>query len=298
MSEVSPSGSGSKSLPPAPVAETAKSEPQPNVFLVSYPKIVFLYPTVITALLCSIFMWVQGGSNRPVDAQAPASAAAPQDSSRILAASVSEMGSAQDGLPAEKDEEKSVAPLSVRTYKHWCARIFLVVLGLNLVVISFEFPRTTSLTWFFAISTLAIGLWFLFTLYESLAPALLSGVLSIQPEANASFYMIFTILMLVLYVAVLVSRRVDYWEVRGNELLHHHGFLSNLERFSAPNLRIDKEITDVFEYMLLRSGRLIIHCNDERRAIVLENVLGIDKKERQITQMLGALQVRVRTDKE
>ena len=50
--------------------------------------------------------------------------------------------------------------------------------------------------------------------------------------------------------------------------------------------------------MLLRSGRLVIHCSNERRAIVLENVLGIDKKERQITQMLGALQVRVRTDKE
>ena len=300
MSEVSPSGSGSNSSSPAPVAEPAKSEPQPSIFLVSYPKIVFLYPTVVTSLLCSIFMWVQGGSGNPAEAQPPASAAAsaPQDSSRILAASVSAMGSAQDGLPAEKAEEKSAAPLAVRTYKHWCARIFLVVLGLNLVVMSFEFPRTTSLTWFFAISTLAIGLWFLFTLYESLAPALLSGVLAIQPEANASFYMIFTIIMLALYVAVLASRRVDYWEVRGNELLHHHGFLSNLERLSAPNLRIDKEITDVFEYLLLRSGRLIIHCNDERRAIVLENVLGIDKKERQITQMLGALQVRVRTDNE
>lgn len=306
MSEVSPSGSGSNVAPvppvaPAsPVAESAQSEPQPVVFLVSYPKIVFLYPTVLTSLLCSIFMWVKGGSEKPVIVQPPASAAAtaPQDSPRILLASASEMGSAQDGLPAEKDETTSVAQPVVHTYKHWCARIFLIVLGLNLVVISFEFPRTTSLTWFFAITTLAIGLWFLFTLYDSLAPALLRGLLSIQPEANASFYMIFTAIMMGLFVAVLVSRRVDYWEVRGNELLHHHGFLSNLERFNATNLRIDKEITDVFEYMLLRSGRLIIHGRDDRRAIVLENVLGINKKELQITQMLGALQVRVRTDKE
>ena len=66
-----------------------------------------------------------------------------------------------------------------------------------------------------------------------------------------------------------------------------------MERFSAPNLRIDKEITDLFEYLLLRSGRLIIHARNESRAIVLENVLGIDRKEEQITQMLGALQVRV-----
>lgn len=300
MSEVSPSGSGPSVPPVPPVPESTKSEPQPNVYLVSYPKVIFLYPTVITSLLCSLFMWIKGGSTEPAVGMVPqGKAAVVADSQpRIRLASSSEMGRAQDGLPPEAPDEAPAARPQVHTYRHWCARIFLVVLGLNLVVMSFEFPRTTSLTWFFAISTGCIGLWFLFTIYDNLAPALLGGILSIQPEANASFYLIFTVIMLGLFVAVLVSRRVDYWEVRGNELLHHHGFLSNLERFSAPNLRIDKEITDVFEYLLLKSGRLIIHCNDERRAIVLENVLGIDKKERQITQMLGALQVRVRTDKE
>jgi hypothetical protein len=43
---------------------------------------------------------------------------------------------------------------------------------------------------------------------------------------------------------------------------------------------------------------LIIHASNERRAIVLENVLFINGKEDRITRMLGALQVRVRTDKE
>ena len=87
--------------------------------------------------------------------------------------------------------------------------------------------------------------------------------------------------------------RFDYWEVRPNELLHHHGFSSNLERLAAPNLRIDKEINDVFEYLLLRSGRLILQGTNER-AILLDNVPFIDKKEEAITQMSGALQVQVR----
>ena len=167
-----------------------------------------------------------------------------------------------------------------------------------MVVISFDFPRTTSLTWFFAITAIVIGLWFLFSQYPGVAPKLVHGLLSIKPWANASFYMIYTMIMLFLYMWVMISRRFDYWEVKGNELLHHHGFLSNLERFSAPNLRIDKEINDLFEYMLLRSGRLIIHASNERRAIVLENILFINGKEDRITRMLGALQVRVRTDKE
>lgn len=267
-----------------PVPEPSRPQPPNSVYLVSYPKIVFLYPTVIVSFLCALFLWIRGGI--PLDAIA-ADAPAP------VAASA-----AAENAPADAAATPAATPAAGYTYQYWCARIFLAVLGFNLVVISFEFPRTTSLTWFFAISTLCLASWFLFSLYDNLAPALLQGVLSIKPMANGSFYMIFTAIMLALFVAVLISRRVDYWEVRGNELLHHHGFLSNLERFNAPNLRIDKEITDLFEYLLLRSGRLVIHCSNERRAIVLENVLGIDKKERQITQMLGALQVRVRTDKE
>ncbi|MCA9057913.1 MAG: hypothetical protein KDA85_05420, partial [Planctomycetaceae bacterium] len=154
----------------------------------------------------------------------------------------------------------------------------------------------TSLTWFFAIVAIVVGLWTLFHLKPGLLPAVQNVIYGIRPEASASFYLIFAIAMSFLFGCVMVSRRFDYWEVRGNELLHHHGVLSDLERFSAPNLRIDKEINDVFEYMLLRSGRLILHPSNERRAIVLENVLFISEKEDRITRMLGALQVRVRTD--
>lgn len=294
MSETSPAASepgvpvvptGVPVVPPVP--EPTRPDLPNSVYLVSYPKIVFLYPTVAVSFLCALFLWIRGGI--PLDAIA---ADAP-----VAAAAADADAAASEAAPGET-APAAVAPAAGYTYQYWCARIFLAVLGFNLVVISFEFPRTTSLTWFFAISTLCLASWFLFSFYDNLAPTLLQGVLSIKPMANGSFYMIFTGIMLALFVAVLISRRVDYWEVRGNELLHHHGFLSNLERFNAPNLRIDKEITDLFEYMLLRSGRLVIHCSNERRAIVLENVLGIDKKERQITQMLGALQVRVRTDKE
>lgn len=249
MSEVSPSTSGVPAVTPSaePPRDGDRSSP---IYLVSYPKIVFLYPTVLTALFCAIFMWARG------------------------------------------------EPGPESTFQFTIARVFLLVLSLNLVVLAFDFPRTTSLTWFFAAVAVVVGLYALFRLNPGMLPKVIDGLLSVQPVANGSFYMIFTICMLLLYAAVLVSRRFDYWEVRGNELLHHSGFLSDLKRFSAPNLRIDKEINDVFEFLLLRSGRLIIHPSDERRAIVLENVLFISHKEDLITRNLGALQVRVRTDAE
>ena len=323
-----------------------------HVYLVSYPKIVYLYPTVLAALFCGIFMWAKGGIPQeeirevPVPVAAAAGLQQPEvqhrasiaraafgmqaDETETPAASSTASSdstptpepaldstttsdppttdaadAAKDGTPAASDPgdvKVEDAPkgdvVVLHTYHNVCARIFLVVLALNMVVISFDFPRTTSLTWFFAIVAIVIGMWFLLTLNRNLAPQIVSVLLKIKPAANASFYLIFSGIMIFLYICVLVSRRFDFWEVKGNELLHHHGFLSNLERFSAPNLRIDKEINDVFEYLLLRSGRLIIHASNERRAIVLENILFINAKEERITKMLGALQVRVRTERE
>ncbi|MEZ6034244.1 MAG: hypothetical protein R3C17_14210 [Planctomycetaceae bacterium] len=329
------------------------SEPE-SVFLVSYPKIIYLYPTVLTALFCGIFMWAKGGIPQDeirvaarnidaaselqqsisvvkasfgsaVDETASANPAAAADENAEAAASSDsqspEPGSTPETFPTENpasDPESTVTDVvpgseaaevpaaqstdvpaaEGHTYHNACARIFLLILAMNLVVIAFDFPRTTSLTWFFASMTIVIGLWFLLKANPWLAPQIVTALLKIKPTANATFYLIFSGIMLFLYICVLISRRFDYWEVKGNELLHHHGFLSNLERFSAPNLRIDKEINDLFEYLLLRSGRLIIHASNERRAIVLENVLFINQKEERITRMLGALQVRVRTERE
>ncbi len=299
-----------------------------HVYLVSYPKIMYLYPTVVTALFCGIFMWAKGGipqeeirvaavrGNAVADvsetaafaraafgsqADESATTRAATESAELQASETPEVTDAASSTKTPKAEEAAPAVDDLagkQTYHNVVARIFLLVMALNLVVIAFDFPRTTSLTWFFAIVAMVIGIWFVLKLNPWLAPQIVNALLKIKPAANASFYLIFAGLMLFLYICVLVSRRFDYWEVKGNELLHHHGFLSNLERFSAPNLRIDKEINDVFEYLLLRSGRLIIHASNERRAIVLENVLFINDKEERITKMLGALQVRVRTERE
>ena len=166
----------------------------------------------------------------------------------------------------------------------------------SLVVLSFDFPRGTSLTLFFFFVAVGIGLYTLFKFNPNLLPFATSILASIKPYANMSFYFALAGILGLIFVGVAVTVRFDYWEVRPNELLHHHGILSDLGRYSAPSLRIDKEINDVFEFILLGSGRLILHPSNERRAIVLENVFFINRKEEEITRMLGALQVQLRTD--
>lgn len=217
-----------------------------SIYLVSYPKIVFLYPSLIAAIVAAIITAVKGN---------------------------------------EPNEVTNMTCL-----------VFTGIFCANLVVLSFDFPRTTSLTFFFIGVAIFMGLWLVSTANENFLPFVGDLFEHLKPFANTMFYSIFAGVLVVIYIAVGVAVQFDYWEVRPNELLHHHGVLSDLERFSAPNLRIDKEINDLFEYLLLRAGRLILHPSNERRAIVLENVFFINKKEQQITKMLGALQVQVRTD--
>jgi hypothetical protein len=190
------------------------------------------------------------------------------------------------GQPLEPDSTASVI----------ISAVFLALLAVNLVILAFDFPRTTSLTLFFFAVAVVMGGVLLFTFKPELLPHVHRMLTALRPLANATFYWVVAGILTGIFLAVLVAVRFDYWEVRPNELLHHHGFLSNLERLSAPNLRIDKEINDVFEYLLLRSGRLILQASNERRAIILDNVPFIKKKEEAITRMLGALQVQIRPD--
>ncbi|QEG43838.1 hypothetical protein [Roseimaritima ulvae] len=171
--------------------------------------------------------------------------------------------------------------------------VFLAVTMANMLVIIFDFPRATSLTMVFVITTIVMGLW-IFTLFRpGILPSFASIGAVVRPAANATFFACIATVMLLMYGLVFICVRFDYWEVRNNELLHHHGFLSDLKRYPAPNLRVDKEINDVFEYLLLGAGRLILHPSTEKRAIVLDNVLFVGKKEQELTRVLGSIKVQI-----
>ena len=171
---------------------------------------------------------------------------------------------------------------------------FIIVLSLNLVVLSFEFPRTTSFTLFFLIVAVIFGALWVNQKWVFL-PRLAELWASLQPTANGQFYWLFATTLGIIYIFVFVDTRLDYWEIMPNEIIHHLGVLGNVNRFPAPQLKMEKEITDVFEFLLLRSGRLLLHPSTERRAIVLDNVLNINRREKEIQSLLGVLDVHVHT---
>jgi len=64
------------------------------------------------------------------------------------------------------------------------------------------------------------------------------------------------------------------------------------------NLKFDKEIPDVLEWMLLGSGRLVLHVPNVAKALVLDNVLFIRAKENALKKVMSRLDVRITTDQE
>ncbi len=66
--------------------------------------------------------------------------------------------------------------------------VFLGLFAVNMVILAFDFPRTTSLTLFFFVAALVMGLVLLFTFHPTLLPAITHALAAFRPLANATFY--------------------------------------------------------------------------------------------------------------
>lgn len=170
--------------------------------------------------------------------------------------------------------------------------VFFVILALNLLVIAFEFSRLKTVAIFFLALAVFFLLLYLGTKFEVLA-FFKDMIASLHLSASTPFYIFLGSYLFLILAGVFVNTRWNYYEVRHNEIVHHTGFLGDIQRFPSPNLKLTKEITDVFEFMLLGSGRIILYPASEKEAIVLDNVLNINRVEREIKNLLSALQVEV-----
>lgn len=232
-----------------PLAAKTIRDPK-KVYLVPYPKVVLLYPTLLMALVAAVALTFMGGDTFDPAARTPAALTA----------------------------------------------AFLVIFAVNLMVLTIDFPRGTSLTLFFVGSTLLLGVVLMTTLRPNFFPWLRDLAVGIHPVANATFFWVFSGIMTVIFVVVKITVQFDYWEVHRNEILHHHGFLSDLRRYPTQGMQVEKEINDVFEFLLMRSGRLILKPPGQNRWLVLDNLPFIDTKEKELTELLSSVEVNIKTN--
>jgi hypothetical protein len=269
---------------PGPVREK-------GVKIFIFPKIIFIFPTLIMSLICWIGMYTvrdtadfnynraharefQAAEKRQAKANAEAAAANTQ----------TEQAMRPSTNLAAFDRRENVLGL-----------LFLVVLFLNLMILAFDFPRFAIFAFFLAGTTFLF--FFLWLGFGFLMP-LKRLVQGLYVVANAEFYLLFSLVLGAIYGIVFATRWLDYWEILPNEILHHHGPLSDLERYPTMNLKFDKEIPDVFEHMMFGAGKLVLHVSSESKHLVLATVLNVSRKEEALKKLMSRLEVRVTTDQE
>ena len=164
--------------------------------------------------------------------------------------------------------------------------VFTLIFFFNLSVTTFDYTRLMSIILVLMLIILAL----LSTMHPAIGHAI-SSIADRPLFMNATFYWVWAVGLVILFILAFLRTRFDYWEVKNNELLHHHGLLGDVERWPAPNMRISKEISDVVEYVLCRSGRLVLVPASENRAIVLRNVPGINRIETRMLELLSQLRV-------
>jgi hypothetical protein len=167
-------------------------------------------------------------------------------------------------------------------------RIWIVIFIFNVLVISFEFSRIRSVAIvFFLLAFIFAGTQFHFL------PAIGEFLRTLPLVMNSTFYYVIGGVFSIIYLLVFINTRFNYWEFQPNEILHHHGFLGDVHRYPTRGLRMQKEITDVMEYVLLRAGTLVMAPPGLERPIILENVINLNKVEDKIQRLLGTLKVRL-----
>jgi hypothetical protein len=269
-----------KPTPPTSSSHVPRQDVK-GIRIFTYPKVIFLFPTLIVALLCGVGMWAIGD---PTEGQRKAAAETKVQAGQAVAPG-------EDVAPTKHDRFK--------TPENLLAVLFLGVFAFNLLMMAIDFPRFTIVAGVFLIGfvvffILWIGAYFDYELMRAVRK-LMAGVYTF---ANAEFYFLITFILCVIFLIVYATRWLDYWQILPNEILHHHGPLSDLERFPTMNLKFDKEIPDVLEFMFLGSGKLVLHVTDERKAIVLDNVLFINSVESALKNLMSRMEVRVTTDQE
>ena len=169
---------------------------------------------------------------------------------------------------------------------------FMAILLLNLLVFSFDFSRIKSITIFVGIIAAVLLVLWIDSKWD--LTSFLGRVFgSIDIQMNTAFYGFLSAGLGFLLLLVFVNTRFNYYEVNAREILHHHGYLGDIQRWSTDGLEMNKEIYDVVEYMLMRSGRLIFQPATSKKAIVLDNVASVNRIEKCVNDLLSVVAVRM-----
>lgn len=212
-----------------------KKVKHPNeIYIRSYPKVIFFWPLLITSLVLWLIQSIIGA-----------------------------------------------IPSSILGY------VWFIVFFVNIFITAFDFSSTK-----FFVLVLAIVIIILVVIFVVVPNFTLpASQIEIYLGLPYQFYMVMSLILAFILGIVWLSTRFEYYKIERNEIIHKAGIFSSAERFPVKSLRFKKEIPDVFEFFLLRAGKMTIMPGKADEVMILPTVLNINKKEEQLDWLLSHISV-------
>jgi len=167
--------------------------------------------------------------------------------------------------------------------------IWITVFFANLFVIAFD----TSSTKFLILLLIAIILIIIFTFIFH-PDVIISEILSFEVliVMSTQFYLASAVILAVVLLFAWIITRFNYWKLERNEVIHRNGIFVSVSRYPTKNLRIKKDIPDLFEFLLLRAGSIQLFLGNQE-VVQFDTILNINKKAKQIDYLLSDIEVEV-----
>jgi hypothetical protein len=176
-------------------------------------------------------------------------------------------------------------------YSKLPGNIFFTVFAVNIMITAWDFSKAGFVT-VILLGVIGILAGVLIEMKFDFLHDVQKFLEVIQLRCHPHVFLVLAAIFGAMLALSFLQSRLDYWEIHGDEILHVTGFVGNVERFPAPNLRFKKELPDVFEYALLGSGTIVLQpVQGERHA--LTNVIGVNGVERRIEALLSTIDVTV-----
>jgi hypothetical protein len=168
--------------------------------------------------------------------------------------------------------------------------IWLVIFFFNLLLVTFDFGKNFIVAIILVIVIVVLAT----ALYASSTgtmPIFDPSNLGLVINANSmlAFIAIFCVVIFIAWIRA----RLYYVKIFQNEIVFKKGILGDVERYGTTNVMFYKEIPDIFEYLLLRSGRLTFTIPGRKTTIVLDNVPNINGVEKEVLVLLRRIEVDV-----
>ncbi|MBK9973791.1 MAG: hypothetical protein IPP14_03355 [Planctomycetes bacterium] len=172
---------------------------------------------------------------------------------------------------------------------------WVTVFFFNMLVQTFDFGRNNFVATVASLALVFVGLWVWDLQTETeIYGSIFRFFQTYQLDLHPNFYAMMATMFAVLFVLAFATTRFNYWVLSPNQLTHKHGILGDERQYATINMAVEKEIPDVFEFLLFGSGRLIFKPGvgtEANKALVVDNVFRVNHVEANVREFMRFIKV-------